>query len=100
MQAGRAVSNVTNIGLRKWVRAKGVSLHDHSAVVVTVAKPLGVFSARCELRQEKKNSQIFVMRFDPGYPWFLHSPRSNAKLVPNMHDPHADLPKRTTKFSP
>jgi hypothetical protein len=54
MQAGCAVSNATNVGLRKWVWAKKVSLHDHSVVVVTVAKALGVFSARCALRQEKK----------------------------------------------
>lgn len=46
MIAGSAVPNVINVGLRKWVWAKGVSLHDPSAVVVTVAKALGVFSVR------------------------------------------------------
>lgn len=46
MIAGGPVPYVMNIGLRKWASAKGVSLHDHSVVVVTVAKVLGVFSAR------------------------------------------------------
>jgi hypothetical protein len=46
MIAGSGVPNLINVGLWKWVWAKRVSLHDHSVVVVTVAKALGVFSAR------------------------------------------------------
>ena len=45
MMAGCAVPRVINVGLRKWVWAKGVSFHDHSVVVVTVAKTLGALSA-------------------------------------------------------
>jgi hypothetical protein len=44
--AGSIVPNVINVGLRKWVWAKGVSLHDRSVLVVTDAKALAVFSAR------------------------------------------------------
>jgi hypothetical protein len=46
MIVGIGVPNLINVVLRKWVWAKGVSLHDPSVVVVTVAKTLGVFSAR------------------------------------------------------
>jgi hypothetical protein len=54
MQAGCAVPKVPNVGLRKWVWAKAVSPHDHSVMVVTLAKALGVFSARWALPQEIK----------------------------------------------
>jgi len=50
--AGSAVANVMNVGLWKWVWAKGVSLHGRSVVVVTVVL--------CEVRAAagETNSQI------------------------------------------
>jgi len=46
MTAGSGVAHVMNVGLRKWVWAKGVSLHGRFLAVVTVAKAMGVLSAR------------------------------------------------------